>query len=230
MLGFIGLLALVAVIPILPGRQRRLASIAVDKSEAPMGHVLSQAMRLLPRGYLATLIATIATAFSSVWRLPDSLRVAGFAVAMLLILQLLRQLPFFGKLPTRLYASFGGFRILELHPARPPQLGRSLCDHVCRLNAASGCRSADSDRPRPWLYDRRRHFNRIFHGDPALSDQSRLAAARGKARLGPLLPAAFALLPIGQRVPGLLVARPAQARARRPPRRRLPSNISQQSA
>ena len=106
-LSYIGGLSLIAVIPLLTGRQRRLASIAVDKSEATIGQILPEMMKLLPRSYLATLIATAAGVFVGL-KLHGPLRLPGFIVVMFLALQILRQLPFFGKLPARLYATFGG--------------------------------------------------------------------------------------------------------------------------
>jgi len=107
LIGFVALVSLIMVIPLLTGKQQRLmSSIVVEQTEVPSSRIWSEQFRLLPRSYLATLIATIAGFFAGS-QFTDTLRMAVFAIVTLGLLQLLRQLPFFGKAPKRVYPSFG---------------------------------------------------------------------------------------------------------------------------
>jgi len=115
--GLILLLSFVGIIPILTGQQKRTAaSLVIERNEVPIGQVLAESFRLVPRSYLATLIATVAGFFAGL-RIDASVRLAVFIVVTLVGQQFLRQLPFFNKLPKRVHASFGtvGFWIAILY-------------------------------------------------------------------------------------------------------------------
>jgi hypothetical protein len=107
--GFIGLVSLLGVIPILTGRYRRLASVTVDPSQTPPRELFSEWLRLIPRGYLASMLATAGGVLVGL-KLDENFRIMGFVIVALLLQQLLRFLPFFGSLPRRLYPSFANSR------------------------------------------------------------------------------------------------------------------------